>query len=395
MSEKFLGLDLGSKNLKLCVAEINETGELNLLTTIKKEINSFRNGEIIDDEEFNKEVIGFLKDLIFQLGIKNYKIVLSFSSSTFNFQKIKAKTIVENRVVSEEDIKRCKQIARTSLISQNYETIYEETINYFLDNSQTSTRNPLGFEARYLEIELGLIQVFKSFFLKLQNFFKENKIKIDLFLPNPIGASYVVLENKDKESGCVLMDIGYKTTVISVFNERKLVNFNSFQFGYEDLIKDITLEYGISEIDWLKIVNEFLEDSKNKKSSLKIGKQKISYSNFLKFVEKRILFYFKKREINDYFNKLKENYSLINGVYLIGGLTNLPEIENIIKKSIRILTRKGKTIKGLIEIESGDFYNSFGNLNYFLKNYQDKGFWEDFWGFFKNLFSNFFPFSSK
>ncbi|MER3581552.1 MAG: hypothetical protein C4347_01755, partial [Patescibacteria group bacterium] len=82
MSEKFLGLDLGSKNLKLCVAEINETGELNLLTTIKKEINSFRNGEIIDDEEFNKEVIGFLKDLIFQLGIKNYKIVLSFSSST-------------------------------------------------------------------------------------------------------------------------------------------------------------------------------------------------------------------------------------------------------------------------------------------------------------------------
>lgn len=59
MIEKVLGIDLGNKTLKLCLGEIESTGESKILTTLSREISSFKNGEIINEEEFLNEVVFF------------------------------------------------------------------------------------------------------------------------------------------------------------------------------------------------------------------------------------------------------------------------------------------------------------------------------------------------
>lgn len=392
MSEKFVSLDLGSKNLKICLSEIDQNGEINLLTTLEKEISSFKNGEIIEEDLFISEVIGFTEEFLNQFRSKNLKILLSFSSSTFNFQKIKTKTIVDDKFVSDEDIKKCKSLARASLISSSFEIFYEEANKFFLDNYPTPVRNPLGLEARQLEVELNIIQIFKPYFLKLQEIFRHSRFPLKGFYPNPLGAASIVLDQKTKEEGTLLIDLGYKTTSCVSFYENSISDFFVFNFGLEDILSPILNDLAINYNEFAKIIDE-MQDSGSKKQTFKIKKQIISLNSLIKTLEKRINFFFKKNKFLEFIDKEKNSHPFLGGCFLIGGVIYLPEIENIFKKLLKISVRKGVDLKGRLKNkEDLKFLNALGNVNLYLKSENPKSLFGEIFDYFKNFFSNIFPF---
>lgn len=390
MNERILGIDLGSKLLKLCLAESDQLGEVKILTTLNKEISSFRNGEIINEDDFLNEVINFLVDFLENFKSKKNRICLSFSSSTFTFQKIRPKSLVDSRYVEENDIKKCKQLGKTSLISSSQEIIYEEASKFYLDGSNTPIRNPLGLEARYLEVELGVIQVFKGFFLKLLEIFKDNKISIEVFLPNPLGASLSVLDQKNKEEGSVLIDFGFQTVSLVYFYQGAINHFQVFPFGLENILSDFLNEYNLNPEELFSFLKN-LKDV-NQKKNFKLGKNKISYQSWKKFLEKKINFLFKKHGLIETIDKLKHQGPILGGIYLLGGISFFPEIEISLRKILKTPVKKAVDLKKELKEEDLIYLNAWGNTLFLVKYSEKEDTFKEILSSLKRFFSNLLPF---
>jgi cell division protein FtsA len=387
MREKICSLDLGNKTLKICLGDEDEQGRINILTKLSKEINSFKDGEIIDPELFIEEIVSPLKEISYQIGEEPAAYVLCFSSSNFNFQKSRGKISVSGRYIIDEDIQRSFSLAKASLASVSYEVLFEEPVGYYLDNLNLKVRDPLGMEARSLEVELSVIQASKASLNKIREFFMKNNLKIDLILPNPLPASFVLIPKKDKEQGIILIDFGYRIFNLDIFQEGKLVFYQNFKFGLGDILEDVALDLHVEvrEVEnALREVINFPDDKR--KLKIKINKQKLTYSNFLKIIEKKFSFYWKKYNFSDLFKKIKENYRLSSGIYLIGGGSYLPEIADTLKKYSGYPVKMSPDIYKSLKLEEREFLNAFGAVFYYQKNFRKKTFWENIKEFFESFF---------
>jgi cell division protein FtsA len=393
MPEKILSIDLGNKTLKACIGEENEKGSIDILLKISKNIESFNNGEIIDTDLFEEEVIKTIEDINKQISNEPKNLVLSFSSSFFNFQKIKGKISINDKNVSEDDIQKVHLIAKTSISSTNYEILFEEPFCYFVDNSY-KIREPLGVEARTLEVDLIVIQCFKSIIQKIKEVFETNGFKISLILPNPIPASFIILSKKEKEQGSVLVDFGYKIFTISVFQEGKLIFLKSLNFGLSNILEDLAIDLSLDFNDLINVFENLNFEDLNLKSNkkqkyLKFNKSKINYSKFLQILNNKLTYYFKKNDLKEIFQYLKGNYKLPLGIYLIGSGTFLPYIDVFFKKQSGYAVKNNfDDILKNFNLENKDiiFFNAIGNIIYYNKKFKKVGFFESL----KNIFANFF-----
>jgi cell division protein FtsA len=387
MKQKIFSLDLGNKSLKICVGEEDEQGKINLLTKLTKNIESFNDGEIIDQEAFEEEVVNTLKDVAYQIGEEPKNLILSFISSHFQFQKAKGRVSLSERYVTEEDIKKCHLLAKASLTSTSYEILYEEPIAYFLDNLDIKVRDPLGMEARSLEVNFLVIQGLKSVISRIRDFFNKNGLKISLILPNPLPASFILIPKKEKEQGVILVDFGYRIFNISIFQEGKLIYYQNLKFGLGDILEDLALDFSLSFDEVLSIFDEIKNyDEKQKKIKIKIGKQKMTYHNFLKLLDKKFSFYWKKNGLNDLFKKIKENYRLPLGIYLIGAGSYLPEINLSFKKYSGYPTKIETDLYKNLNQDERIFLNAVGSIFYFQRLFRPKDFFSNLKELFFGLF---------
>ncbi|GIW67402.1 MAG: cell division protein FtsA [Candidatus Parcubacteria bacterium] len=387
MRSKIFSLDLGSKTLKICVGEEDEQGKITLLTKLAKNIESFNDGEIIDVDAFREEVINTLKDVAYQIGEEPKNLILSFSSSSFQSQKAKGRVSISEKYITDEDIRKCHLLAKASLTSTSYEFLFEEPIAYFLDNINIKVRDPLGMEARSLEVDFFVVQGLKSTISRLRDFFQKNGFKISLILPNPLPASFILIPKKEKEQGVILVDFGYKIFNVSIFQEGKLIYYRNLRFGLGDILEDLALDFSLSFEEIFSLFNEIKNyDDTKKKTKIKIGRQKITHYNFLKLIEKKFSLYWKKNALNDLFKKIKEDYRLPAGVYLIGAASYLPEINYLFRKystyPTKIETDKDKNLN----LDERIFLNAVGSIFYYQRLFQPKTFFDNLKDLFFNLF---------
>lgn len=385
MRKKFYSLDLGNKSLKFVVAEEDENGKTSVLTKIYKNIDSFINGEIIDSENFEAEVIDTIKEVSYQTGEEVKEILLSFSAPYFIYQRSKGKISVSEKYVTEDDVRRCISVAKVSISSGSYEIVYEEAISYFLDGSQIKIRDPLGMEAHSLEVDFFVIQGLKSSINKIREFFKQNGIKIISILPNPLPASFVCLSKKEKELGVILVDFGYRFSTICIFQEGKLMDYKVFQLGLGDILEDLILDLGIDFEKAQYFFEEIQKEDLKKITKIKLGKKYYTKSYILKFLEKKLISYSKKKNLNEFFKNLKETIKLPAGIYLVGGGSYMPEIENIFKKISGYNTKIANDTTNNLNPEERIFLNNIGSISYFQKIKKDQNIIDIIKEFFRSL----------
>lgn len=386
MRKKFFSLDIGNRLLKFCVAEEDENGKITLLTKLSKNVESFSDGEIIDQENFYNEIIVPLKEVIYQIGEDPKELIVSFSSSYFIGQKTKGKISVKERYVSDDDIKKCLNIAKASLISSSYEIIFEEPMAYFFE-SGLKIRDPLGMEARSLEVDLFVIQGLKPSLVKLRDFFNYHGFKISLILSNPLPASYILLPKKDKELGVILIDFGYRVLNLTIFQESKLAFFQNIKFGLGDILEDLAIDLGIDLQEVFLVFDQLREEKLDKKKiKLKIGRQRYSYSTLVGLIDKKINFYWKKNNLNELFKKIKENFRLPAGIYLTGGGVYLPEMENIFKKYSHYPTKTTIDQYNILSKDEQIYSNSLGAIFFYQRLNYEKSFWVNLKDIFFRIF---------
>lgn len=88
---------------------------------------------------------------------------------------------------------------------------------HWVIDEQLIVTDPIGMEAKKLELVADIFAVPKSFYTALTELFDKLTINIADITPNMIVASELLLDFDQKDLGTLLVDIGYNQTSYVVY----------------------------------------------------------------------------------------------------------------------------------------------------------------------------------
>lgn len=346
----YCGLDVGSQRMKACVLKVGKAGDLKLIGVHENKIYGFKDGSVSDLGDLSECVHNTINELSKSSGVKIKEIELGIGGSLVDARK--TNTVIPlgdnkgSNVITARDVKKVDYQARLLGIKIEEEILHAIPQYYEVDDKNIA-KNPLGLYGRKLGI--NSLVIFSNI-NRIRNVVKAvNHAGYDVI--NSFFSSYasseVVLDARDKMEGCVLIDIGAKTTSVLVFKEKILRSMDKISTGGDNFTTAI--------VDALDLPFNFAEDIKKSYAGVLMScrhqEEEILVKKEGKYIPvKREMIYRSILPETELLAKglravvrNSEFYSGIDrGITIIGGGALLPGIVEIIGNEINLPIRLGK-----------------------------------------------------
>jgi cell division protein FtsA len=295
--------------------------------------------------------------------------------------------------VSQEDIDRVIEEARSLVQLTSNQTIIDEfPIEYIIDN-EPGIRDPLDLKGIKLEAKILAVCAFSPYIKNLETALMGADLDGDM-IPTPLACAQAVLTPQQKEAGVVLVDIGAESTGIAVFEEELLTHIAILPVGSSHISNDIAIALQ-TDIDVAeKIKNQFgayIFKNSSKKEKIEMVPGEVftfALNKMAKAGRARIseIFDLIKKEIK----KAPKAGNLPAGVVLVGGGANLPGIVDFAKKELGLPARIAVP-RGIIGLEKDPALATlYGLVLMGLRAHEEEPTREMF-PFFKKVFKIFLP----
>ena len=184
--------------------------------------------------------------------------------------------------------------------------------NYVVDN-KIFIEEPIGIYADSLSHEITFITTLKNNIKNINQILNSCDLGIERFISRTFAQGAEFFNDKDLESGSILINLGFESTSLGVFKNLALINSITLPIGINHITKDISKVCSLDLKESELIRNEIdFSFQKNENLFNKSGYLKESYfinSNYRKISEKLILGVVKAR-IDEIFNSLKKQLKL-------------------------------------------------------------------------------------
>jgi cell division protein FtsA len=158
------------------------------------------------------------------------------------------------RPISEEDVRRALEGARTVPIANNREILHALPRFFVIDGEQ-STGDPVGKYGHRLDVEAHLVTGAVAAIQNLTRCVEGAGVQVDALVLQPVAAADAVLDEEERAHGVVLADIGGGTTDIALFVEGAVLHTAVLPVGGNNVTNDLV--YGLrapfSAADWAKV----------------------------------------------------------------------------------------------------------------------------------------------
>ncbi len=408
-SDIVVGLDLGSSNIKLTIAqkklEFNDEKIHIIGAVTQPSFGIGKNGTINSIEDAVSSLSACLEKAERLVGVPISSVFLSFNHSKIKYERVKGVAIISKNdgEIDQGDIDRAVESARSFPMPNNYEVFKTIPVKYNIDNNE-DVKDPIGMRGIRLEVEVLVVLVLTSQYSNLIKIVQRVGLGIeDILLPTSIMAE-IFLTSKELELGVAVVDIGANTTSLAVYEDGVLLHFSTLPIGSEYITADIALGLKCSISLAEKIKLEFgnsdsvsIDDDEEIDIAQLLKEEKIEDESNI--ISKKYLADIIEARVEEIFKMIDEELKLINrsrilpvGAFLSGGGSLLQGIVKTSKNtlSLPVALVEAKNIK--IEIDKAsrlDFlpvlslavYGCYQGQNY--KSSRSLVFNESF----KNLFS--------
>ena len=327
-----VGVDIGTSKVCTVVGEVNNFGQIEIISNTSYKCSGLKKGKIIDEEEICLCVAKTIKDAEDETNLKINSAYVTIPG--------KHVTIVQNSITKEVKDRysgiSVKDVQNAIMQVKDIEIPDEKTLidivpdKIILDNGTVVT-DPVGNLSSNFTMSAQVILADKGYVRQLNSIFKRAGLEIDGIVPITLAERNLVLDKNELHDNVMLLDIGAGNTDIGVFEGSTFVYTNSIPVGGDNITNDIALVLNISqeEADKLKrqyglalksfidndndiILNTSKDDKKNRI---------IKSSELIEIIEARI------EEIFSIVNKDITNQGIknkINNVVLTGqGIVNI------------------------------------------------------------------------
>jgi cell division protein FtsA len=245
MKNLICAIDIGSSKIKILVAKKEREG-LEAVLKLEEDSEGVKSGVIFDPEKTSK----ILKNLI-EIARQNLKEKIN--SAFVNLGGIHLFCLPTHALisvsradqsVSEEDLNRVLQEAKTISAGQNKE-IFDLIVKNFILDGEKISKEPLGLRGTRLEVEALALGYFTYSLENLKKTLLDCGLDVFELIPSFLATSKSVLNEKQKELGVCLIDIGAQTTTLSVFEDGNLIHFSVLPIGGQEITNKIAIQLQI------------------------------------------------------------------------------------------------------------------------------------------------------
>jgi len=351
----FTGLDIGSSAVKMLVAEQRENEEaLEVLARISKPTLGMRRGVVIDPEKVSVAISSALKECseIYNIKIGDICVNINGRHIFTNLSHGLASVSRADKNISPEDVERVTQNAQAFSLPLNQEILDVSAKEYTVDGIR-GIREPVGMQGVRIEADILTIGGFSPYLKTLNQAVLGADLEICGRVANPIAAGRAILTAEEKEMGVALLDIGFGTSGLVVYDEGNLVHLAVIPIGSNNITSDIAigLTTDMETAEKIKIEYGGIALKKIDKKQIRVIDNENKSNPGLAFSRKLLTDIIETRwkEIFEQVNKELKNISkagkLPMGLILTGGGSEMAGITELAKKELKLPCRLG-TIKG-------------------------------------------------
>jgi len=342
-------LDIGSGSIKLLsVSKKPGERDFEILTQIQEPSLGIRKGVVIDVSSAAKTISSLIKKAEQDCGIKIERVYANIGGG--HIYSVSSKGLVSvsraDRKISEEDVERVLQAAKTLPLPSNKEILQIFPKEYIVDGGG-GVKEAVGMEGVRLEAETILLCGFSPYIKNSTQTILKSDVQISDLIADPLASARAVLTPREKELGVCVLDIGAGTISMAVFEEGNLAHAAVFPVGSGHITSDIAicLKTDIDTAEKIKLefgtVNCLRKEKKGEKNIKIDGEEPIVFSKkeLTEIIEARVLEVFGL--VNKELKKISRQGRLPAGIVLTGGGAMLPGIKELVKKELKLSCRIG------------------------------------------------------
>ena len=376
MRKIMASLDIGYASIKLIVAEINKK-KLYVLTSSIVNNDAVKKDMTIDYDILEGIIKKLLSDAKEKLGIEIKKTLLTIPTDSASFTINRARIDIKNEdnLITVDDMIKVVNLSGKNVVQDNMELVNITPLYYTLDDS-SKTDIPVNTFSRSLEVKSIITSSRKDDVYKYLRVLDNLGVSVVDISYDVVG-NYFAFKSDDMDTTCgIIIDIGYLSTSISVYNKGVLVNTLKIKVGSLNVLKDISYVYKISLNSAKEVYKKLgLGSSKNANNLEKIelkdnngDKLIINQVNLSEIIESRVqeILSMAKKQINT-LTKRQISY-----IICTGGIANIGDFD------LNVLEIFGKNARigyiNTIGIRDTRYASTFGLIKWYdynakLKNY--------------------------
>lgn len=347
-------IDLGSSKIKGIVAELRKNGSIVVTKTIKKESQGIKRGEITHPEETVRCLFGALSDAkhFDRRSVKNLVFGISGVRSKFLLSRAAVSIPRPDHEILAEDIERVIKESMAINLPTGWQVVHSFPREFIIDDIEVDTTNVVGLSGRKLGANVVLISVFSSVyrnFLKVAHLVLGRKSEFDgTLIYTPLAAERAVLTKHQRELGTVLIDIGFGTTNIVIYQDEKMLHAAVLPVGAGNITNDIAVGLKCSIGTAERIKREFGSASSHTvpvKDKIDLSELEeglgsgVSRRFIAEIIEARVREIFSL--VNDHLKVVSKAHQLPAGAVITGGGAKLSGIVEVAREELKLPVQIG------------------------------------------------------
>ncbi|MFA6135993.1 MAG: cell division protein FtsA [Candidatus Paceibacterota bacterium] len=342
-------IDLGSSQIKGIVAELKKDGSLIFLKTIKRDSAGIKRGEIIYPEETVKNLVEVLNEIkhFDKKCLKNLVFGISGTRSRFNLSRAAVSIPRPDFEILQEDVDRVIRESMAVNLPVGWQIVHSLPREFIIDDIEMDDPDVIGLSGKKLEANVVLISVFSSIyknFMKVSGFIFGKKTDFEgNIIFSPLACDRAILSRQQKELGAVLIDVGFGTTSVVVYEDGRILNACVLPVGSGNITNDLAigLKCSVTTAEKIKIsmgssfAREVSSKDKIDMSEFEEGQSsQVSKKYIAEIIEVRAREIFSL--VNNQLKSLGKAGKLPSGAILTGGGAKLQGILDIARQELRL-----------------------------------------------------------
>lgn len=246
-------IDVGSSKIATVISAVDEeTFEPKVIGTGVTPSQGIRRGVVVNIAEAVNSINESLSYAEKMAGITISQAVVSINGKNIFSNNTKGVIAVSEDEITFDDVQRAVESAKTVAIPQQVRKIVHVLPREYVVDSQGGIREPVGMSGSRLEVDAHIISALTTTVHNIEKSFQQLGIKaIPIFAG--LASAHSVLTKTEKELGVMVIDIGYGTTTITIYQEDAISYSGCIILGGYAITSDLAVGLQIQSDDAEKL----------------------------------------------------------------------------------------------------------------------------------------------
>jgi len=237
-----VGLEIGTSKVAAVIGATRSDGLLRIIGTGEAPSRGVRKGEIVDIGKITLCLTDAVAEAEEKADREITEVVASVTGAHLDSLNNRGGvSIPEDRdEIEEEDVHEVEQSALDVSIPAGNVFLHTMIQHYYVDG-QAGVASPLGMLGRKLEAEFHIVHGTKTRIQNSLRCIREANLKVANVVMSAVASAHAVLDQGDRDSGVLVVDIGGGTTDYILFRDGSVHQSGVLAVGGDHITNDISI----------------------------------------------------------------------------------------------------------------------------------------------------------